>query len=203
MNGNETKEGTYESMTIEEVIDLYRDAIPKIFEKSFWDRIYPAGFISLLILDISLVFLNLILKMFISNEAKGIFQNLYTVRMYNFVCELSMSEVKAFVAESFNELSIARMKRKLLDFFRELPIPRMIAYLWLCLTNYIAIFMIFAIWINGYGYDPLYKLFYNLPYPSAGKIFNTISPLLNHFSNIFLRRVKIHNIVMNFSNKYK
>ena len=96
--------------------------------------------------------------MFISNEAKGIFQNLYTVRMYNFVCELSMSEVKASVAESFNELSIARMKRKLLDFFRELPIPRMIAYLWLCLTNYIAIFMIFAIWINGYGYDPLYKL---------------------------------------------
>ena len=123
--------------------------------------------------------------------------------MYNFVCELSTNKVKASMADRFSDFSIANMKTKLLDFFRELPIPRMIAYLWLCLTNYIAIFMIFAIWINGYGYDPLYKLFYNLPYPSAGKIFNTISPLLNHFTNIFLRSVKIHNIVMNFSSKYK
>ena len=174
MVGNKTKEGTNEPMTIDEVIILYREAIPKIFEKTFWDRIYPAGFISLLILDISLVLLNFILKISSSiddNEPKGIFQNLYTVKMYFFVCELSLNKVKTSMAYSFGELSIIKIKPILSGYFRTLSISKIIAYMWLCLTNYIAIWLMFEIWINGYGYDPFYKLFYNLPYPSTGNRF--------------------------------
>ena len=134
--GNKNENGTNVPMTIDEVIDLYREAIPKIFEKTFWDRIYPGGFISLLILYFSLVLLDFILISLSPKEPKNVAMN------------FSIHKIKA--------LSIPKLKAK-------------IAYFWLCLINFAVIWVIWAGFCLCFGgYDPFYKLYYNLPYPLTG-----------------------------------
>ena len=133
---------------IDAVIDLYREAIPKIFEKTFWDRIFPGGVISLLILDFSLVLLDFILISLSSKETKNVPMNLHITRIFNFICDFSIHKIKA--------LSIPKLKAK-------------IAYFWLCLTNFAVIWVIWAGFCLCFGgYDPFYKLYYNLPYPLTG-----------------------------------